>query len=112
MNEVYAILFSIFAIAGYFFAYYFHIKAEIYSETEKAVDKAEQSDKSASEKMDIAVEHIYTLVPASLKGLFPKKLIKRIVQRAFDSIENYARKQVEKRKGEGVEDVNAGDKLN
>lgn len=98
MNEtLLTIIFGVLAVIGYFLSYYFHIKAKIYAATEKAVDEAEQDDKVAAEKMELAVNQIYDLIPAILKPLFSKEVIKGIVQNAFNSIESYAKKQIEKK---------------
>lgn len=93
MNTVWTIVFAVLAIASSFLSYYFHVKAKVYAETENAVNEAEQDDKTAEEKMAFAVNQIYAVVPAALKPFFPRKAIERIVQKAFDKIEEYAKKQ-------------------
>lgn len=90
------IIMTVLSIIGVFLSYYFSVKAKIYSATEDAVNKAEQDNKTATEKMEYAVEQIYSLVPAILKPFFSKKVIRVIVQKAFDKIEEYAQKQVDK----------------
>ena len=98
--EVYTIILTILAIVGYFLSYYFHVKAKIYAATESAVNDAEQNDKTASEKMAFAVNQIYEIVPAALKPFITKAVIEKIVQAAFDKIDEYAEKQVKKEKEE------------
>ena len=93
MEYTMTIIFAALAVAGCFFSYYFHVKAKVYAETENAVNEAEQDDKTAEEKMAFAVNQIYAVVPATLKPLFTRKVIERIIQKAFDKIEEYAQKQ-------------------
>lgn len=106
--DIQTIILALLAIAGYFLSYYFHVKAKIYAATENAVNNAEQADKTATEKMELAVNQIYELVPTALKPFITKAVIEKIVQAAFDKIEEYAEKQVEKRKGDDVENVTNG----
>ncbi len=94
--NILTVIFAILAVAGIFLSYYFHVKAKIYSETENAVNNAEQDDKVAAEKMTLAVDQIYGIVPTVLKPLFTRKVIEKIVQKAFDRIEEYAKKQKKK----------------
>lgn len=98
MENYLTIIFAILAAAGVFLSYYFQVKAKIYSETENAVNEAEQDDKVAAEKLSLAVDHIYSIVPAVLKPLFTRKAIEGIVQKAFDKIEEYAEKQKKENK--------------
>lgn len=87
------ILFALLAVIGSFLSYYFYVRSKVYAATEEAVNDAEQEDKVAEEKMAFAVNQIYDIVPAILKPLFTKKAIEKIVQKAFDAIEKYAKKQ-------------------
>ncbi len=93
MENYLTIIFAILAAAGVFLSYYFQVKAKIYSETENAVNNAEQDDKAAAEKMALAVNHIYSIIPAVAKPFFSRKVVEKIVQKAFDKIEEYAKKQ-------------------
>ena len=97
MENYLTIIFAILAAAGVFVSYYFSVKANIYAETENAVNNAEQDGKVAAEKMALAVDHIYSVVPAALKPAFTRKTIEKIVQKAFDKIEEYAKKQGSKK---------------
>ncbi len=101
MGNVITVILAILAILGYFLSYYFYVKEKIYKATENAVNTAEQDDKTATEKMELAVGQIYALVPVPLKPFLTKKVIEKIVQKAFDEIEEYAQKQVEKEKKKG-----------
>ena len=97
LETILTIVFAVLAVIGTFLSYYFHVKAKVYAATESAVNDAEQDDKTAEEKMELAVNQIYDIVPAVAKPLFTKKVITKIVQAAFDKIEEYAEKQVKKK---------------
>lgn len=93
------ILNVVFALLAVFFiclSYYFYIRAKINAATEDAVNNAEQDNKTATEKMTLAVDQIYSIVPIAFKPFITKKTIQAIVQKAFDSIEAYAEKQKKK----------------
>lgn len=93
------ILNVVFALLAVFFiclSYYFYIRAKINAATEDAVNNAEQDDKTATEKMSLAVDQIYSIVPIAFKPFITKKTIQAIVQKAFDSIKAYAEKQKKK----------------
>ena len=100
MENFLTIIFALLSVAGVFVSYFFSVKAKVYAATEDAVNNAEQDDKSAEEKMAFAVEQIYSIIPAVAKPFFSKKLIQEIVQRAFDKIEEYAKKQAKKKASE------------
>lgn len=95
-TEILTIIFAILTVAGVFVSYYFYVKAKVYAATEAAVNDAEQDDKLAEEKMKFAVSEIYAIVPAVFKPILTPQAIEKIVQKAFDKIEEYAQKQVEK----------------
>ena len=94
-NVVLALL-SVFFIC---LSYYFYIRAKINAATEDAVNNAEQDDKTEAEKMSLAVDQIYGIVPIVLKPFITRKVIQAIIQKAFDNIEAYAKKQVKKKGG-------------
>lgn len=96
MENFLTIIFAVLAVLGYILSYYFSVKAKIYAATEDAVNNAEQDDKEAAEKLEFAVNQIYDIIPAVAKPFFSKKLIEKIVQKAFDKIEEYAKKQKRK----------------
>lgn len=77
--------------------YYQTIRKKIEQEALDAINKAEDTDKIAEEKMKEAVETVYSILPAVAKPFVSKQLIETIVQGIFDKVEEYARKQVEKK---------------
>ena len=96
VSTIITILLGILAVVVSFLSYYFYIRAKINAATEDAVNNAEQDDKTATEKMTLAVDQIYSIVPIAFKPFITKKTIQAIVQKAFDSIEAYAEKQKKK----------------
>ncbi len=77
-----------------FLSYYLYLRAKIYKEVTSAVNSAEQDGKVAEEKLKLATDQIYSVIPSKIRGLFPRKLIETIVNAAFRHIEKYAKKQV------------------
>jgi len=52
--------------------------------------------KSGGKKFSFVVDSLYSLVPVPLRILITRNLIENIVQSSFDSIENYAKIQMDK----------------
>ena len=96
-TTILTIIFAVLAVISTFASYFLQVKAKVYSKTESAVNDAEQEDKTAEEKMAFAVEQIYSIIPTLAKPIFTRKVIEKIVQKAFDKIEEYAKKQVNKK---------------
>ena len=57
--------------------------AEKSGEIMRTVDKL---DKIGAEKMEIAVEQVYAVIPAIVKPVFPKDFIEQIIQEVFDKM--------------------------
>ena len=76
--------------------YYIYIRKKIEQEALDAINKAEDTDKIGKEKMAEAVETIYSVLPACVRPFISKDMIEVIVQRVFDKVEEYVRKQVKK----------------
>lgn len=79
-------------------SYYFYIKNKIITLSIDAINVAEESDKVAEEKMAIAIQEIVKLLPAGARLIFTEKQIEKLVQFAFDGIELFAQKQINKNK--------------
>ncbi len=76
--------------------YYIYIRKKIEHEALDAINKAEDTDKVGKEKMAEAVETIYNTLPACVHPFISKDMIELVVQRVFDKMEEYVRKQVSK----------------
>ena len=77
-----------------FLTYYFYIKGKVYQAVEGAVSNAEQEDRGGTEKLEFAIDQIRALIPLPFRAVITRKVIRCIVQTAFDQIEEYAQKQV------------------
>lgn len=91
------LILGILAIVASFVGWYFYVKGKAYKAAEGAVDDAEQDGKTGAEKLEIATEQVYAIIPVVLKPFITKDIVRGIVQAAFDKIEAYAKKQVEKK---------------
>ena len=77
-------------IAGY----YIYIRKKIQEEALDAINKAEDTDKHGEEKLNEAVETVYNVLQAVIRPFISKELLKTIIQRVFDKVEEYAKKQM------------------
>ena len=93
IEGIMSIILGVLTILAIFISYYFYIKGKLYKKTAEAINDAETPDMVGADKKTAAVEEIYKLVPAVLKPLITKSVIEKIVQAAFDKIDNYAKKQ-------------------
>lgn len=84
------------ALVATFISYYYSIKKSIRDAAEGAINAAEDLDKIGEEKMAIAVEQVYGLIPAVAKPFFSKPTIQVMIQLVFDQMEEYAKKQANK----------------
>ncbi len=94
MQEFFSVIFGILSILMSFVSYYFYIRSELYKKTEDAVNSAEDKGGIGEEKLMAAAEQLYLTVPKILKPFITREHIKIIIQKAFDKIEEYAKKQV------------------
>ena len=95
--EVYInIALGVLAIGVTFFSYYLAIRNKIEQAAKDAINIAEDLDKIGAEKMKIAVEQVYAVIPAIVKPVFPKDFIEQIIQEVFDKMTEFAEKQVAK----------------
>lgn len=76
--------------------YYLHIKKLIQESALDAINKAEDTDLIGEEKMQDAVESIYSLLPVVAKPFIHKEMLEIVIQKVFDKVEEYAQKQVSK----------------
>lgn len=88
------ILASICTVVALFISYYFYIKRKIEAEVPGAINGAEDTGMSGSEKFTEAVDCIYSLVPVVVKPFITRNLVETLVQEVFDKMEEYARKQI------------------
>ena len=92
-TTILTIVFGILALGTTFLSYYLSIKSKIQEAAEDAINTAEELDKIGEEKMAIAVDQVYDLIPAAIKPFLSKATIEILVQATFDRMEEYALKQ-------------------
>lgn len=85
-------------LIGTFVGQYFYVRGKLQKAAAGAITDAEQDDKTGEEKLELAVEQVYSLVPTSFKVFIHRRTVRKIVQAAFDKIEAYAKKQVDKKR--------------
>lgn len=87
---------SIVTIIATIIGYYEHIKKKLEQEALNAINKAEETDKVGTEKMQDAIKMIYDMIPAVARPFISEKMIEMVVQNVFDKVEEYAQKQLKK----------------
>lgn len=80
-------------IAGY----YIYIRKKIEEEALDAINRAEDTDKHGEEKLEEAVQTVYDVLPQVIKPFISKEFLKTIIQKVFDKVEEYAKKQLNKK---------------
>ena len=88
---------SFLTIVATILGYYQHIKKRLEQEALDAINKAEETDKIGAEKMQDAIKMVYDIIPVVARPFISEKLIETIIQGVFDKVEEYARKQLEKK---------------
>ena len=96
LNEILNIVLIVLTIISTFIGYYFKIKEKILKEINGMINDAEDGTTIGSDKMQSVVDNLYKLVPAPYKGILNKNVLEKMVQMAFDKIEEYAKKQLNK----------------
>ena len=96
INEIINIILVVIGVIITLFTYYFKIKAKLESSINGSINDAEVDGVDWEEKMRRVVDDLYSLVPAPYKMIFTKDFIQNLVQKAFDKIEEYAKKQTNK----------------
>lgn len=77
-------------------SYYLDVKKRILEMANTEISNAEDTDKKNAEKMAYVVAQLKTIVPKAVRFIFTDKVIEKIVQKAWDAIEDYAKKQHKK----------------
>ena len=95
-NEILNIVLVVLGVVITFVTYYFKVKNKLQDAVNGSINNAEQEGVSGEDKMNQVVNDLYSLVPIAYKGIFNKEFIRKLVQKAFDRIEEYANKQNKK----------------
>ena len=91
--EIISIVMGIVGFITTCLSYYFAIRYKIKSTCEDAINNAEESGQSGEEKLELAAEQVYAIIPTVAKPFFSKALVRRLVQATFDKIKAFAEKQ-------------------
>lgn len=79
---------------------YFKTNAKLNQSVGSYISEAENAYKdtvkAGGQKHAYVVEKLYELVPSYFKGIFTREMVGGIVDRAFDSIEQYGKLQLDK----------------
>lgn len=76
-----------------FLSYYLEIKKNLVEKANGEISNAEDTDKKNKEKMAFVVAQLKAIVPKFMRFIFTDKAIEKIVQKAWEAIEEYAKKQ-------------------
>ena len=95
-NGILNIILVVLGVIITFVTYYFKIKNKLQDAVNGSINDAEQEGVSGEDKMNQVVNDLYSLVPIAYRTIFTKDFIQKLVQKAFDKIEEYAKKQNKK----------------
>lgn len=95
-ETVLTIILSIATLASLFISYYFHIRKKLSDAAIGAINSAEDTDKVGKEKFELAVSEVMSLIPTAVKPFITQPLVEAVVQKAFNEVESYAKKQQNK----------------
>ena len=95
-NGILNIILVVLGVIITFVTYYFKIKNKLQDAVNGSINDAEQEGVSGEDKMNQVVNDLYSLVPIAYRTIFTKDFIQKLVQKAFDKIEEYANKQNKK----------------
>lgn len=104
LELILTIVFALLTIVGIGFSYYFYIKAKITAAIAGQIDNAEIDGEVGATKKAEVIAQLQKLIPTILKPFITPAMLDALVQAAFDKIENYARKQVEKAEKENTDE--------
>ena len=97
---IFTIISAVLAVLGALGSFYFSVKNKITQEANNVINTAEDSDKIRGEKMQLAITEIKKIIPAVAKPFFPDSVLEAIIQKAFDGVEAFAKKQAAKKESE------------
>jgi hypothetical protein len=79
LEMILTIVFGIIAVVVTFVGYWFSIKSKIQSAAEDAINMAEELDKMGEEKLQMAVDQVYAIIPAIVKPFLSREVITGLV---------------------------------
>ena len=97
-----SIITTVLAIAGAIAAYYIHIRKKIEDVALDAINTVENMDAVGKEKFDEAVNIVMGVIPVVAKPFIPRSVVEVVVQKIFDKVAEFAKKQVTEDKTEEI----------
>lgn len=96
ISEILNFVFAIAIIIGGFVISYFKTNSKFKDKIAALCNFAESQFSKGEDKKQYVVDTIFNIVPFALKPILNKTIIGMMVQSTFDSIEEYAKKQLDK----------------
>lgn len=96
-SEIISLVISLLAVAVTLVSYYFYIKQKLRESALNAINSAENADAAGAEKMRLAVDQVYALVPPLLKPVISRELVGQLIQAVFDKMQEFAKKNLQKK---------------
>lgn len=96
---MYQIISTVLWIVFGFIVTYLKTKTDIIELAKEQINHAEimyNEAHAGEKKMDFVVKYIYKFIPAPMRFIFTEEAIQSIVQNVFDSVEAYAKTQLDK----------------
>lgn len=84
---------GILALIATFISYFCHVKSKLINSVPGTIDDVEIDGKVGKEKFDEAVNIIMERIPAILKPFIKRTYVEMLVQKTFDKIKDFAKKQ-------------------
>lgn len=98
-SEILSIVMTVLTVITSLIGYYFNIKQKLLDAVNGKINEVEGNLSDGKEKMEYVVSELKKIVPKALRFIFTDTVIETLVQKAFDKIEDYAEKQVNKKTG-------------
>lgn len=95
-SEVLNVIFAVAIVIGAFVISYFKTNSKFKDKIAALCNYAESQFDKGADKKQYVIDTIYSIVPIALKPILNKTIIGMMVQSTFDSIEEYAKKQLDK----------------
>lgn len=96
-SDIINIVLSVLGVLITFITYYSNLKKKIAEEAANAVNSSEIKGMKGEEKKEIAVKQIQSILPPGVRRIVPKKILEIAVEKAFEAMESYAKKQLDKK---------------
>ena len=93
-ETILSIVMTVLTVVVTIISYYLSVKKLIQEEALKAINIAEELDLLGEEKMAVAVDAVYKVLPLPAKAFVTKSMLEITIQAVFDQVKAFAEKQV------------------